>query len=292
LSLEAEIRFKIGGMVIALISMDQGNFSIDGSYRRFLTDETPQVRLRAVCGEVGDFHGWQEVFETGGVWQLYQSADQWGVRLHSPVLGDGPYQVAIFEEDFLSGEIITDTSKFAQGYYPFPLRYPLAEVLMINLLGRGRGVLVHACAIKDGERGLLFAGTSGAGKSTTARIWEKVKGATLLSDDRVILRKRDGKFWIYGTPWHGDARAVSPEVVPLTDIYILEHAEENRVEPVKPLQATSQLFVRSFPPFWDKEGVDYSLGFLAELSQTVPCQTLGFVPDATMVDFIRCLGSG
>jgi hypothetical protein len=275
LSLEAEVRFKIGGMVIALVTKDQGNFSIDDSYKRFLTDETSQVRLRAACGDVDDFQGWQKVFETGGVWQLYRKALQWGVSLGSPVLGDGPYQIAIFDDDFLSGEIITDTSKFAAGYVPFPLRYPLAEVLMINLLGRGRGVLVHA---------------SGAGKSTTARIWENVEGATLLSDDRVILRKRNGRFLIYGTPWHGDARAVSPEVVPLTDIYILEHAEENKVEAVKPIQATSQLFVRSFPPFWDQAGVDYSLGFLAELSQAVPCQTLGFVPDAGMVDFIRCLG--
>ena len=71
-----------------------------------------------------------------------------------------------------------------------PLEYPLDELLLQGLLARGRGAEIHACGIADGSgRGLLFVGQSGAGKTTMARLWEGERGITVLSDDRIILRR-------------------------------------------------------------------------------------------------------
>ena len=60
-------------------------------------------------------------------------------------------------------------------------------------------------------RGHLFVGQSGAGKSTMARFWAGREGVRILSDDRIILRQIRGEIWMYGTPWHGEARHALPE---------------------------------------------------------------------------------
>ena len=159
---------------------------------------------------------------------------------------------------------------------------------MVNLLSQGNGVLVHACAVKDGDRGLLFAGTSGAGKSTIAELWNSQGNAAILSDDRVIIRKHEGKFWIYGTPWHGSGRFASPDSVPLTRIYFLKQAPENQLRALKPVDAQTKMLVRSFPTYWNPAGMDFTLGFLDELVQEVPGYELGFVPEDSVVDFVRC----
>ena len=46
-------------------------------------------------------------------------------------------------------------------------------------------------AADRGLRGFLFAANSTHGKSTTARLWRDQ--ATVLNDDRIVLRRREGR---------------------------------------------------------------------------------------------------
>jgi hypothetical protein len=307
---ESEVRYKIGDTVIALRSeaahsspskgitvSGEGFLLAEPGYDKFISREGPQVCLSHNWGSLPELGDWEQVFDSEGVWKLYRKiktngGTRHGIALYSPVFGLEPYQVTIFDEDYLRGDITTSASYFPGNAIPFPLRYPLAELIMINLLSQGRGVLLHACGIKvrDGSsmdgQGILFAGVSGAGKSTTARLWEGRPDISLLSDDRVILRKKDDGFWIYGTPWHGDADASSAEAAPLTHIFILEHSERNQARALTPVALAARLFVRSFPTFWERRGIEYTLKVLDDLSQTVPGHTLGFVPNSSVVDFI------
>jgi hypothetical protein len=278
-----EARFGIGGVVIGL----SGESShLEDGYRAFLTDAEPDVILHVRDGKLPSLCGWRLAFDSGGVFRLYECENRCAVELSSPVI-QGAYQVALLSPDFAQGELYSAPPPGVPQQRCSPLAYPLGEIIMAGLLGRGRGALMHACAVSDGEAGFLFAGTSGSGKSTMAGIWEPQPGAVLLSDDRVILRRHDGEFWIYGTPWHGDARAVAAVRAPLRRVFILSHGKENRAIPLTPLQAASALFVRSFPPFWDSSGVTFYLQLLGEVAQTLPCLQLEFLPDASIVDYVR-----
>jgi serine kinase of HPr protein (carbohydrate metabolism regulator) len=92
------------------------------------------------------------------------------------------------------------------------------ELLMVNYLAQERGVIIHGCGIEKNGKGILFVGESGAGKSTLAKLWDQEDGVDVLSDDRIIVRKKGEQFWMYGTPWHGDAKFASPETVRLERI--------------------------------------------------------------------------
>ena len=87
-----------------------------------------------------------------------------------------PYLVGSFSPDFHSGDIFTSESDQEPGKFIFPLSYPLGELLMTNLLGTGYGVMLHSCGVIDAGNGIVFAGVSAAGKTTTARLWDGQAG--------------------------------------------------------------------------------------------------------------------
>ena len=276
------VTLAIGG--IAILLTGERDFVVNGPYRAFISKEQPEVCVHARFGAVPSLEPEMRVFQSGGNWNLLRVGKQWAIQVRSPA-SNRFQRVALFDRDFLEGEILAETPEVGQAVL-FPLEYPLDEVLMINLLARGRGVLLHACGVSYQGRGFVFTGTSGAGKSTLAGLWARHSDAEILSDDRVIVRRHGGRFWVYGTPWHGDALAASPTAVPLERIYIIQHASENRVVPLGPASVTSALLVRSFPTFWDARGMAFTLEFLAGLAQQVECCELGFVPDPSVVEYV------
>ena len=48
------------------------------------------------------------------------------------------------------------------GQFIDPFFGPIIELLMINYLAQGYGLIIHACGIEYDSKGLLFAGESGA----------------------------------------------------------------------------------------------------------------------------------
>jgi hypothetical protein len=74
--------------------------------------------------------------------------------------------------------------------------YILSEALGIILYQKGL-FLLHASAIKIGEQVVIFAGTPGAGKSTTAAAFAQC-GYTVLADDMVAMSLDSaGKIMVY-----------------------------------------------------------------------------------------------
>ena len=172
------------------------------------------------------------------------------------------------------------------------LIYDFLQVLLINYFAqRKTGIFVHSIGIKDTNgRGLIFAGKSGAGKSTTARIWYKHSKAMILNDDRIIVRKIGKQFFIHGSPWHGefsdylDSRI---ESAPLKNLFFIYHAKKNTARRILPKEAFSMLYPSLFPTFWDKTCLDNISSFSLDLIKNVPCYNLGFINNKRVIDFVR-----
>ena len=227
------------------------------------------------------------VFETGSVWRLEQIGGGHLLTLRSPVYGHDPYLQVEFDEDYAIGRGETvDGGPHLVGDTMHPFVYPFDEVVYLARLSRGRGVLVHACGVATAGRGVLLLGTSGAGKSTSARLWSGRPGTTILSDDRIVIRSDHGTPRIYGTPWHGEAGCESPASAPLEAVFILEQAPRNRIIDLPPSAAVAQMMVRAFPAMWDKGGLEFAVGFLSQLTERVPVRRLQFLPEASAVDCV------
>jgi hypothetical protein len=262
--------------------------TVSGATRRFLVPECPaDATVRVARRSSLEEPRAEKVFDSGRVWRLYRQDGAFVFSFTSASSTPAPYKLARFDPSFANGTLWFNRACLAEDRTLHPLEFPLPELMMINLLAKGRGVEIHGCGVIDRDnQAYLFAGQSEAGKTTISRLWNQ-EGATVLSDDRVVLRLRDGRVWIYGTPWHGDEDFALPASAPLSKLFFLDHGRENRVRAAGGAAALARLFACCFPPFYDEGGMTFTLDMLAGVVERVPCLTLSFLPDARVVGFVR-----
>jgi hypothetical protein len=283
----------IADLAIGVTSDGELPIAIEGSARKFVAAEgrEPAVRIHARWGEPAVPAGGEVAFDSGkGLWRLHRTARGATFVFTSPALGKLPYQMAEFDAGYARGTVTLRREVFAERLPVYPLHYPLDEVFMVHLLSRGLGVELHGSGVVTADgRGYLFVGQSGAGKTTLSRLWVKEPGVTVLSDERVIVRRHQGEdagVWMYGTPWHGDGHIATPGRVRLSRVFFLKHGARNALTPVARTEAAARLFACGFTPFHDADGLTFSLGLLGDVAAAVPCDELAFVPDRSVIDFV------
>ena len=279
--------FRVADIVFHIVSSFK--LRMDESAQDFLVPQTtPDVTIETEWGDLSQKPEGRKIFDSGGIWQLYQSGREYFFSFTSSLLGSIPYKLARINKDFTTGKILLHGPYFDHNQPVNPLEYPLDELLLINFLASGKGVEIHACGIIDQfGQGRLFVGQSGAGKTTIARLFEETEGVTVLSDDRIILREMGQTVWMYGTPWHGEAGLASPARAPLSQVYFLEKGSKNQLAPQKRADAMGRLFACSFLPFYSHEGLAFTLGFLEDVVKATPCHVLKWLPDRKVIEFLE-----
>ena len=149
-----------------------------------------------------------------------------------------------------------------------PLRYPLDQAISWGLLSRIGGALLHsAVAVKKG-RGVVFAGRSGAGKSTISGLL-RAEGWRILNDDRVVVFRRGGEWRVAGTPWHGSGRFAEAAEVPLAGICFLHQASACRLEPMSASQTRLALLDVAAVPWFEDGWAQGTLDGIDRLAKDV-----------------------
>lgn len=118
-----------------------------------------------------------------------------------------------------------------------------ARVIMAyRLLARG-GLLLHSAGVVVGGVAHLFAGRSGAGKTTLARL-SRAAGKEVLSDDiNVVAPSSSGELMAERLPFAGDLGAAPgpPCRLPLGGVYLLRQGPVHELEQIPPARAIAGL---------------------------------------------------
>jgi hypothetical protein len=154
---------------------------------------------------------------------------------------DTVYATMVLDSERFEGEIgfsVRELDKFT------PVRIiELIETFISNsyilYFGlNGLGTFIHACGIADGEKGYIFAGPSGHGKSTIAKL---SRPRTILCDEMVLLKRDENKKkWLFGTPFVGDSESVN-KGVQCKGIYFIGKNDFNEVTPISRMAAVIEL---------------------------------------------------
>jgi hypothetical protein len=274
-------KFTIGDITISV----EGDFQLNAleipfTYRPFIengkTDITLRLHEKILVPTVGE-----KIFESPPIWSLYRHNGTSILRIFEKMPGYG--RTLVVPQDIENTDLYFDDPT---GNYCDPFYGPTMELLMVNYLAQGRGIIIHGCGIKQDDRGVIFVGESGAGKTTMAKIWSQESDVEVLSDDRTLVRKKDDHFVMYGTPWHGEGKFGSPGSAKLDQIFFIQHAKENSILKSNNARSVTQFLKCSFPPLWDVQGMEYSMDVFSDLAAAVPCRMLSFKPDSSIIGFV------
>jgi hypothetical protein len=167
--------------------------------------------------------------------------------------------------------------------------YSIDAVLRIVhtlVLAREGGFLLHAASAIRNGRAHLFAGRSGAGKTTIARL--APPDATLLTDEISYVRKEERKYVAYGTPFAGELARVGENVrAPLAAIYLLAQGPDNRIDTISIQDAARALLANVLFFAEDRELVQAVFHAACDLVDQVPVRRLTFRPDAHVWELIQ-----
>jgi hypothetical protein len=153
------------------------------------------------------------------------------------------------------------------------------------VLARQGGFLLHsASAIRNGKA-FLFAGVSGAGKTTISRL--APADAILLTDEISYVRKRDDQYVAFGTPFTGELAKLGENVsAPIAVLYLLAQGPSNRIETVAEGEAVRSLLANLLFFAEDAELVQAVFHSAIEFVSRVPVSRLTFVPDSRVWELI------
>jgi len=210
-----------------------------------------------------------------------------------------------------------------------PRPYAIDAVLRILhslILAREGGFLVHAASAVRNGRAFLFAGVSGAGKTTICRL--APPDVVLLTDEISYVRgfriqdsgfrnqesgvrsqNEDGQatlspatctssltpdtwhltpaYAAFGTPFAGELARIGENLrAPLAVLYLLAQGPENRIEPVSDAEAVRGLLRNILFFAQDEELVEMIFQTVCDFVRRVPVRRLVFTPDARVWELI------
>jgi hypothetical protein len=173
-----------------------------------------------------------------GILKLYRSIDAYILDVQFTEKGACHRMIA--SPDFSEIDIYLAIDDFYKGSALCSMiRFAYSQAILSY-----HAISIHAAAVVHDNKGYLFLGRSGTGKSTHAQLWiEHIKHTELLNDDNpTLLVKEDGTVWVYGTPWSGKTPCYRHRGAEVGGIVRLQQSSKNGMTITKGLDAFTTIF--------------------------------------------------
>ncbi len=174
--------------------------------------------------------------------------------------------------------------------------YAIDSVLRILhslILARSGGFLIHAASAVRHGRAFIFAGESGAGKTTLSQL--APPDVTILTDEISYIKPAAGdstaanlpRFEAFGTPFAGELARIGQKTrAPLAELFILKQGAENRIELISESEAAWELLRHVLFFARDERLVQRVFESIFGFVRCVPVRRMVFQPNAAAWELI------
>lgn len=163
------------------------------------------------------------------------------------------------------------------------MNYLAFEDVLIN----HQGFILHSSFISWQNNGILFTAPSGTGKSTQADLWKKYEDADIYNGDRTIIRKIEGKYYGFGSPYAGSSGIYRNESAPIKAIVVIEQGPDNVIRRLHGREAFLPLFRETLMNTWNKEYMEKMTDLLMDAACQIPVYHLSCRPDQDAVNTVK-----
>jgi hypothetical protein len=159
-------------------------------------------------------------------------------------------------------------------------------------LPRRGGLILHASAVAAHGRAWIFAGVSGAGKSTIASLLAGASPELIKIADELIIIKpaATGAFAAHVTPFIGSQGLPHRASMPVAALHFLVQARQHRRVPVARPDAVRELLRHVLVYVAEPMTAGRVLAVASSLAGQVPCHRLEFENNARVVDVLGIAG--
>lgn len=164
------------------------------------------------------------------------------------------------------------------------LKHALINLYSSFIVHHQWGLLIHSSCVLDNGKAHLFAGYSGAGKSTAARLSYPRE---LLSDEASILKITSDGVAVFDSPFRSEQQSRGfQNSRPLASVQLLFHAQENQRIRLSKSDSLLHLIDKVF--YWQHSDYETSriIESLKKLVTTVPVYELHFQKNNTFWELI------
>lgn len=214
-----------------------------------------------------------------------RTADRYEVETFTGEPGDKIFCVSesilSINADFTNGTIF-GSNKDCNG------NYGCAMVALYGNLIRRNTIVMHSSLIDVNGEGILFTGPSGTGKTTQAELWHEHRRAEIVNGDMVFIHKeKDGRFYAYGSPWHGSSEYCLNKKLPIKAIIVPVKAEQCSIAEIKGMDMLKCVLPEVMLPDWFDGCKNLGISTLDELLKCTPVYRLECTKDIHAVKTVE-----
>ena len=118
-------------------------------------------------------------------------------------------------------------------------------------------------------------------------MWHQYEGAEIYNGDRTIVRKIDGIYHGFGSPYAGSSGIYRNETAPVRAIVVLTQAPENHIEQLTGRNAFVPLYRETLMNTWNPAYMEKMTDLLMDAAANIPVYHLACRPDRGAVDLVK-----
>ena len=272
---------NIADFAIRLIVSDR-QFHLPKNYRPFFATES---NLEHLC----DVNVVDKRPDEGELTPVYHTEDL-GFRQEVLTTADNAYIVRTYQSDTQIAAVMKCSARFLTNTIwlthsdEASMAFGFNNSMMIAFAFASayhKTLAMHSSVVAKDGKAYMFLGRSGTGKSTHSSLWLRhLEGFHLLNDDNPVLRVKDDKVWIFGSPWSGKTPCYRQEQAQVGGIVMLEQAPHNKMWKKDVPEALAALMVSCSLMIWDRPSYNMLLETMSDVIGLVGIHHLQCLPDA------------